>query len=380
MSEDQNNIRKAQAFGQSIWLDSISRDLIDSGRLQELADLGVSGITSNPTIFDKAISESSDYDESIQRYAREGRDNAGIFEGLAIEDIRAAADILRPLYDRLEGADGFVSLEVNPLLASDTAGTVEEARRLWASVDRPNVMIKVPGTAEGIPAIRALTSEGININVTLLFSVQAYRDAANAFIDGLEEYARKPGADLNGMASVASFFVSRVDSAVDRRLGSMSGDGSAAEAQKLQGRAAIANAKLAYAEFQELFSEGGRFGELARMGARPQRTLWASTSTKNPDYPDVMYMDGLIGPHTVNTAPLETIEAFLDHGTVEETLGSGVQEARAHIQRLEGLGISMDEVTDELLEAGVKAFADSFHSLLQRIDEKKARVLSGASD
>ncbi|MCH7906699.1 MAG: transaldolase [Chloroflexi bacterium] len=365
-----NTIQLAHEVGQSIWLDYISRDLIDSGELRRLVDTGVRGVTSNPAIFQSAISGSNDYDASLIRYRAETSDPARIFELLAIDDVRDAADVLRPVYDSSGRSDGFVSIEVNPLLAARTDATIAEARRLRAAIDRPNILIKVPGTPEGVPAIRKLISEGISVNVTLLFSLAAYRAAAAAFIDGLSDYVEAGGDDLGGISSVASFFVSRVDTSADGALDGVSGG------REIAGKIGIANAKLAYDEFRRLCATE-RWQQLAARGALPQRPLWASTGVKNPAYPDVLYMNELMGPNTVNTAPPATLDAFLDHGDVAERVTTGVDEAQAQVERLEELGISLDAITGDLLKAGVKAFADAFEGLLEVIDSK-CRELAGA--
>lgn len=364
-----NNIQKALENGQSIWLDSISRDMLRSGELQKFIDLGVTGVTSNPSIFDKALADSDIYDESLLEYAKDGADRQTIFERLAVDDIRDAADVLRPVYDNASMRDGFVSIEVSPNLANDTDGTVIEARRLWAAIDRPNVMIKVPGTPAGVPAIKTLISEGINVNVTLLFSLNAYVAAANAFIEGLSEFAQSGRGIPAAVASVASFFVSRVDTSVDTAL---------PDGHELRGKIGSANAKVAYAKFDELFDRnldgGGNFFPLHSTGAQVQRPLWASTGVKNPDYPDTLYVDGLMGPDTVNTVPEATMAAFSDHGTPGKALTEGIEEARAQLTALADAGVSIDSITDDLLEAGVAAFADSYESLLGRIDEKLAAL------
>jgi transaldolase len=326
-------------------------------------------MTSNPAIFEKAILGSTIYDADIATLAAEGRSAQDIYEGLALADIVSAADLLRPVYDETRGLDGYVSLEVSPELAYDTKGTIAEARRLFGSVARPNVMIKIPGTPEGMPAIAECIGSGININVTLLFALDAYEAAANAYLDGLTALARA-GGDLSRVASVASFFVSRVDTSVDGQLA-----GQAREAE-LRGRAAIANARLAYARFQEIFS-GPRWAALAAQGARVQRPLWASTSTKDPAYPDTMYVDSLIGPHTVNTVPLQTLEAFVDHGRLAETVTGGVAEAAQLMNELAATGIDMEQVTADLLRDGVKAFADAFAKLKAGLGQK-AESLSAA--
>ncbi len=371
---DTNNVFKARELGQSIWLDSISRDMLRSGELKRLVESGVSGVTSNPTIFEKAISESDIYDGALVEYARNGATPERIFEQLAVDDIRDAADVLRSAYDDSSGKDGFVSIEVSPRLAYDTEGTVEEARRLWSTIDRPNVMIKVPGTPEGVPAIKQLISEGINVNVTLLFSIDAYRAAANAYIDGVREYMSSGKGSPNRIASVASFFVSRVDTSVDKGLG---------EGHELTGKAGIANARVAYGEFQELFDitlGSGNFHPLATTGAQVQRPLWASTSVKNPEYPDTMYVDELMGPQTVNTVPAATLDALLERGTVEDRLSSEVDGAKSLMSQIDEAGVSMKKVTDDLLKAGVTAFSDSYDSLLAQISEKLGKLTPAGGD
>jgi len=361
MAKTNDNLKAARALGQSMWLDFIDRDLLLSGKLEQLVDAGVGGLTSNPTIFQKAISEGSEYDSDLRNLAMQGHDDNGIFEGLAVKDIQDAADVLRTVYDATDRADGFVSLEVNPQLANDTDSTVSEAQKLWASVDRPNLLIKVPATPEGIPAIRTLISQGISVNVTLIFSRDSYRAVAGAYIDGLRDYHERGGRYISRIASVASFFVSRVDGSVDALLP----DGS-----DLAGKAGVANAKMAYADFQEIF-DGATFKELADAGARVQRPLWASTSVKNPDYPELMYVDGLIGKDTVNTLPPATLEAFMDHGSPAETLTQNVDDARNALTGLDSAGVSLDGVTDDLLAAGVASFTGSFEDLMSDIKSKR---------
>ena len=347
--------------GQSVWLDFIRRDLLEDGSLQTLVDDGLRGMTSNPTIFQKAIADTDLYDEAIA--AADGDANA-VFESLAIVDIRAATDILRPVYDASDGADGYVSLEVSPNLAYDTDGTIADAKRLWALVDRPNLMVKVPATDEGIPAIEALTAAGLNINATLMFSLADYDAVAMAYVDGAER-ADAP----ERLASVASFFVSRVDSKVDAGLEK---DGSP-EALELLGTIAIANAKLAYDRYREIF-EGEPFAVARARGAAPQRPLWASTSTKNPTYPDLLYVDGLVGSNTVNTMPPATMDAFRDHGAIHrDALTTGVHEAMQRIDALSRFGIDFDAVTGELQTEGVESFANSFNDLLAAIDTELAK-------
>ncbi|MCA9992288.1 MAG: bifunctional transaldolase/phosoglucose isomerase, partial [Anaerolineales bacterium] len=356
--------------GQSVWLDYIRRAYIASGELQAIIEAGVTGITSNPSIFEKAIAGSSDYDADIQRLVMTGRGTTGIYEALALDDIGRAADLLRPVYERTAGRDGYVSLEVSPELAHDTAGTIADARRLFAALGRPNVMIKVPATPAGIPAFQTLISEGINVNVTLMFSLAHYEAVAEAYLRGLEARAAA-GGDLSRVASVASFFVSRVDSAVDKAL-------AAAGNQQLPGKIAVANAKITYQRFQAIFT-GPRWQKLAQAGAQPQRVLWASTSTKNPAYSDTLYVDELIGPHTVNTMPLNTVDAFLDHGTVAETLTAGLDEAQAQLAQLAELGIDLAAITEQLQVAGVDAFATAFRGMLDSVARKRAQIAAAGS-
>ena len=347
-------------LGQSIWYDNIRRALIDSGDLQQLINDGVMGVTSNPSIFEKAIAGSADYDEAIQALAAAGKSVAEIYDALTLADIGRTADLLRPIYDQTNGVDGYVSLEVSPALAHDTAATVTEARRLFAALGRPNVMIKVPATRAGIPAVRQLISEGINVNVTLIFSQAHYEAVAEAYIAGLEASA----GDLSPVASVASFFVSRVDTAVDAALPPDS---------PLRGKIATANSKAAYGRFRTIFS-GSRWQKLAERGARVQRPLWASTSAKNPAYPDTLYVDSLIGPDTVNTVPPATLTAFRDHGVAAATLEQGLDEAQAQLAQLADLGIGLDAITQKLQDDGVAAFAQSFVSLMDSISEKRDRL------
>ena len=368
-----NSLMELQKLGQSVWFDNIRRGFIDSGELQRLIDLGVSGLTSNPSIFEKAITGSTDYDSALLELALDGGSAAEIFERLAIEDIRDAADLLSPVYERTEGADGFASIEVSPHLADDTDGTVAEARRLHATLQRPNVMIKVPATPEGIPAIRRLIGEGINVNVTLIFSLDAYAQVREAYISGLEDLA-SAGGDLSGVSSVASFFVSRVDGVVDSHLEALA-EGDDTELKELMGRAAISNARLAYRDFQRTFEED-RFATLRNRGARLQRPLWASTSTKNPEYSDVLYVDELIGPNTVNTLPDATLNAFLEHGNPMPTIDRDLEDAMLTMERLEDAGISLRQVTGRLLADGVKAFADSYDALIANIEKKRARLVA----
>ena len=367
-----------QQMGQSVWCDSISRSLLDSGELRRMiAEDGLRGVTSNPSIFEKAISGGTDYDREIRTMARAGFSAERIYEVLAIKDIQGAADQFGALFEATGGGDGYVSLEVSPHLAYRTRETVEEARRLWQAVARPNVMIKVPATPAGMPAIRQLLGEGINVNITLMFSMEHYLQVAEAYLQGIETLAAS--AHPVPAASVASFFVSRVDSVVDKLLQERElRAGTPAERErcrKLLGRAAVANTRLVYQKFREIFS-GSRFLRLKQKGFRVQRPLWASTSTKNPRYRDVLYVEELIGPDTVNTMPLETLSAFRDHGVVRATLEEDPDGSRQTWVRLQELGIDMNAVTLKLQEDGVKLFADAFDRLLASIQSKQQAVLS----
>lgn len=365
-----NPLVRLAEFGQSPWFDFISRDIIESGELARLVkDDGLKGVTSNPAIFEKAVSSGTAYDEFIRANATTSNDAVDLYEKLAVRDVQDAADILREVYDSTDAGDGFVSLEVSPHLAFDTEKTIAEARRLWQMVDRPNLMVKVPATPEGIPAIEQLIADGININVTLLFSQAAYRDVAHAYVAGLKRRS-DAGEDVSRVASVASFFVSRIDSLVDKqieeKLASAEGEGKE-RLESLRGNVAVANAKLAYQAYLEIFS-GEEWEALAAKGARPQRVLWASTGTKNKDYSDVLYIDELIGPDTVNTIPPATWDAFRDHGTVAQTLTEGVDEARQTLADLASAGISLDAATDQLLAEAVKLFVDPFDKMIGAVE------------
>jgi transaldolase len=366
-----NTLQRLYAeFGQSPWVDSIDRDLIESGALASMIGDGIRGLTSNPTIFAKAVAAGY-YDELIRSMHEDGADGQAIYEAIAVGDIRDAADLLRSVYDAADGADGLASIEVEPALAEDGDATLRRARELWAAVDRPNIFVKIPATRAGLPAIESATAEGINVNITLMFSVDVYRDVARAYIAGLRRF-QAAGGDVSRIASVASFFVSRVDTKVDRLL-----DQSGTEAAtRARGTAAVANAQMAYQSFDEIFG-GAEFADLRAAGARVQRCLWASTSTKDPSYPDVKYVEALIGPDTVNTMPRETIAATLDHGQLARTLDLDFAAARAALDAVESLGISMRQVTDELIREGVAAFATSFDELLATIDDKR-RALATA--
>ncbi|HKP76560.1 MAG TPA: transaldolase [Longimicrobiaceae bacterium] len=364
--------------GQSVWLDYIRRGIIDNGELEGMIrEYDLRGVTSNPSIFEEAIGKSDDYDDEMEFLAADGAEADEAFETLAVSDIQRTCDLFRPIYDAANGHDGLVSMEVSPLLASDTQRSVDEARRLWKLVGRPNLMIKIPGTDEGIPAIEQLLSEGINVNITLLFSLAGYERVMEAFLRGMERRA-EAGQPLDRVASVASFFVSRVDTAVDAELEAIAKEGgpNAEKAKAVMGRAAIANAKLAYQRFTEVFS-GERWERLAAKGAQVQRPLWASTSTKNPAYRDVIYIESLIGPHTVNTIPLATLEAFNDHGEVRRTVDEGVDQARAELATLKELGIDLEAVTEKLQVEGVEKFSKAFNQMIRAVGEKLARVAQG---
>ncbi len=362
------DIRDLNRLGQSIWIDYIRRSFITSGELKSYIDSGVSGVTSNPSIFEKAMGGSSDYDAALEKLAGRNMATDEIYETLAIEDIRSAADILLPVFERTGGKDGYVSIEVKPSLAYDTEETIKEALRLFETIGKANVMIKVPATKEGIPAITALISEGINVNVTLIFSLSQYREVIDAYMKGLEARLGA-GKSIKGIASVASFFVSRVDSAIDPLL-------EKAGNSKLQGKIALANAKVAYSYFRDTL-KGERWKRLEDKSAMVQRVLWASTSTKNPRYPDTMYVDQLIGPDTVNTVPPATLKLFLLHGRAERTVDKDIEEAESNLKELQALGIDFDSVTSELLEKGVESFSRAFDSLLKSVEEKRKRLKKG---
>ena len=362
-------------LGQAVWLDTISRSLLDSGELKYWIDRGLRGMTSNPTIFEKAISGSQDYDSLLLELAHAGKSTDEIFLGLAIRDIQQAADLLRPVYERTQRADGYVSLEVDPTLAKDTQATLTQALELWQRVNRPNLMVKIPATLDGLPAIREAIAAGLNINITLIFSLKRYQSVMAAFLEGIEKRL-SAGQPVDHIASVASFFVSRVDSKVDKLLEGIIGQGgSQAElASRLTGKAAVGNAKQAYQLFRNIF-ESQRFTGLHSRGARPQRPLWASTSTKNPAYSDILYVQELIGKHTVNTMPLNTLEAFLEHGEVRQTVEQDLPAVETQFRQLAELGIDMDQVTQELEEEGVAAFSKSFEELKDTIREKSGAML-----
>lgn len=363
-----NNVKSIHDLGQSIWLDFFDRELMDSGKLQKLIDEdGLTGITSNPSIFEKAVDSSSDYDEDIRTFAAKGKNNEEIFFGFAVNDIQRAADILKPVYDKAKGTDGFVSLEVSPHLANDTEGTINQARQLWKSVSRENVMIKIPGTKEGLVAIKKCISEGININITLLFGLPRYREVTEAYISGLEERV-KNNQPIDHIASVASFFLSRIDVMLDPVLKEKKLD-------NLVGEIAIDSAKEAYQIFKEVFF-GDRFRNLEKQGAKKQKVLWASTSTKDPSFSDVKYVEALIGPDTIDTLPLETIDAFRDHGKAVDHLENNLVQAKQELNQLKENGINIDDITQKLEEEGVQKFNKAYDSLLKAIDSKKKKQMA----
>lgn len=372
-------LKKLQDIGQSFWLDNLSRNLIHSGELKRLiAEEGITGITSNPTIFQKAISGSKDYDTSLRSILEKGiRDEKELFLGLAFEDISRAADLLWPVYRKSGGLDGFVSIEVSPDLAYDTQKTVAEARRLFSTIGKKNILVKVPGTKQGLPAIEQLTAEGVNVNVTLLFSVSRYEEIATAYIRGLEKRFQQ-GEPIDEIASVASFFVSRVDTLVDKlleaRLSSATSEAEKKKIRTLLGKAAVANARLAYKKYKEIFS-GNRFLALTR--AHVQRILWGSTGTKNPSYSDIKYVEELMAPDSINTMPEATLKAFQDHGRAQITIYDKLGEAEKLFPELKELGVDINQVTEQLEAEGVRLFSDSFYLLLKEIAQKRDSSLSG---
>jgi transaldolase len=382
MTASTSPLIQLRELGQSSWCDHLSRELLESGQLARMVHgWGITGVTSNPTTFHKAMSSGDTYDAQIREAAFRGQDLKAIYEELAVRDIQAAADLLRPVYDRTNQEDGFVSLEVSPDLAYDTAGSVLEGRRLWAAVDRPNLMIKIPATKAGLPAVTALLGEGINVNVTLVFGLRRYREVLDAYVEGLLR-AKATGRRLRGIASVASFFVSRVDTLVDRLLelkaDAASNDVERERLLRLTGQAAIANAKAARVCW-EMWRDDDPMRSLLAEGAQPQRLLWASTSTKNPAYKDVVYVEELIGPDSVNTMPIETIAAFDDHGRVRGvTLCNGVADAAAVLTGLSACRIKMETVADELESNGVRLFGESFRRLLAELSVKTEALRSGA--
>ncbi len=369
-----NPLQQLHDLGQSVWYDNIDRAQLDAGDFKRMLDAQeIVGVTANPTIFEKSISSGHAYDAQIEQLIREGKNTNEVYDAVIIQDIRTVADLLRPIYDRTNGADGYVSLEVSPELAHDTKGTIDEAARFWQMVQRPNLMIKIPATPEGIPAIRETLANSINVNVTLIFSLESYKQVANAYIEALEEL-NGAGKDVSHIASVASFFVSRVDTLVDKlledKIKASSNENEKTHLKSLEGKAAIANARVVYQEFQKIFNTP-RFEALKHVGAHVQRPLWASTSTKNPAYRDVLYAEELIGPDTVDTMPLETVNNFRDHGVAANTIQKDVPQASQALADLEKVGIHYDDITLQLLKEGVQKFSDSFHQLFKGIEDKK---------
>jgi len=372
-----NPLLQLQKLGQSVWYDNIDRGQLVSGQFKRLLDEdGVLGVTANPTIFEKSISQGHAYDEQISQLISAGKSTNEIYEAVVIQDIRTVADLLRPIYDRTDGKDGYVSLEVSPDLAHDTQGTIKEAARFWQMVDRPNLMIKIPATPEGIPAVYESLRNGININITLIFSLDSYRAVTDAYLRALEE-RNGESHDISKIGSVASFFVSRVDTLVDKlledKIKASSDEAEKQQLKSLEGKAAIANARLVYQEFKRIFNTP-RFESLKHVGSHVQRPLWASTSTKNPAYRDVLYAEELIGPDTVDTMPLETINNFRDHGQVRYSVEDDIAGAHRIFEELEKVGIHYDQVTQQLQDEGVQKFADSFHQLFAGIDSKKNAI------
>jgi transaldolase len=374
-----NKLQQLHDAGQSIWLDSIDRRMLHDGELdRRIRDDALTGMTSNPTIFQKALASSNAYDEQITEAEDQGLTSWQLFELLETTDVRDACDHFAAVFSSTRGADGYVSIEVSPGVSGSADATVEEARRLWKTVDRPNVMVKVPGTPEGAIAVRRLIAEGINVNITLLFAIQAHERVIDAYLAGLEDRV-KANKPIDGLSSVASFFVSRVDTEIDKRLDALIAKAPQQEKERLEmlkGRAAIANAKLAYRLFTKKFA-GPRWEALAKQGARVQRPLWASTSTKNPKYRDVMYVEELIGPDTVDTMPPATIDAFRDHGVVDRTVDKKVAAAEGLLKEIEAVGISMEEVTEKLLEEGIASFQKSFDELIGGLESKIGSLAPG---
>lgn len=370
-----NPLLELQSLGQSIWIDFISRGIISSGELQRMIEEdGVSGVTSNPSIFEKAITKSDDYDETIRALTLQGKTTDEVYQLLTVEDIQMVADSLRPTYDRTDGQDGFVSLEVSPTLADDTQGTIQEARLLWSLIGRPNSMIKVPATREGIPAIKQLTGEGINVNITLLFGLPRYQEVVDAYLQGLEILASK-GGNLKHVSSVASFFLSRIDVLLDPLFEKkkLATSPEADIASVLQGQVAIASAKVAYQLYKEAFN-GERFAKLANRGARTQRLLWASTSTKNPMYSDTKYIEPLIGSNTINTLPVETLDAYRDHGQPHLSLEQNISQAYHVLNKLSLIGIDLDKATQQLEDEGVEKFVSALNRLMHSLKEKQSAI------
>lgn len=361
-----NRVKEINNLGQSIWLDFFDREIMDNGSLQQLIDVdGLSGITSNPSIFEKAITSSADYDEDIAQHGSSQMNNIDLFFNLAVHDIQRAADILKPIFDKTNGRDGYVSIEVSPYLAHDTEGTVQQAKQLWNQVNRKNVMIKIPSTAEGLPAIRRCIAAGINVNITLLFGLERYREVTDAYLAGLEDRVNA-NLPISPIASVASFFLSRIDVLLDPILASSDGS-------SIKGKVAIASAKLAYSIYKEVFGSQ-RFKKLEAAGARTQKVLWASTGTKDPAYSDVKYVESLIGPDTINTLPLNTIDAFRDHGIARPSIEENIEDAKNTLEVLKEKGILLNEITQKLEDEGIVKFNKAFDQLLQAIESKRKKA------
>jgi len=370
-----NPINKLHSLGQSIWFDNIERRILINGELATLVKNGkIRGVTSNPSIFNNAISKSKDYDEAIIPLAKVGKSKVEIYETLVIKDIQAACDLFTPLFKETKRADGYVSLEVSPYLANDTEGTIEDARRLWGLVDRPNLMIKIPATIHGLPAVTQAITDGINVNVTLIFSIERYQGVMDAYLTGLEKRL-EAGEPIDTVSSVASFFVSRIDTKIDGLIQDLVDEGSLSivRGKDLFGKIAVANAKLAYASYKEVFN-GERFSKQKAKGGRIQKALWASTSAKNPDFPDTKYVDELIGPDTINTIPPKTLDAFEDHGTAKLTLERDIPAAQSALDDLASIGILLAEATRDLEEQGVNSFADAYTTLLESVEKRRLAV------
>ena len=379
MAHDNSKLAALLDLGQSVWLDFISRDLLRSGRLDELVSQGVGGMTTNPTIFDKAIGKGDSYDQQIEDAVAHGRPTAEIADALIVADVQTACDLMRPVYEHTGHLDGYVSIEVSPALAYDTRKTVNEAHRLHGAVDRPNLMVKIPGTRQGLAAIRQTIADGLDVNVTLLFALEVYEGVIDAYLGGLEDRVAR-GEPIDEVRSVASFFVSRVDVKADQHIDEKLADQAdrivGARLAGLKGTLAVANAKLAYRRFLEI-SSTERWHRLAERGAQAQRLLWASTGAKNPDYDDLLYVDNLIGPQTVNTMPEDTLQAFLDHGVVRRTVDQGFEEARDRLEQAAALGIDIEAITEALQTEGVALFRESFKALLTSVDRKRRHLLTG---
>jgi transaldolase len=370
-----NPIHELHKLGQSVWFDNIERRILENGELASMVENGIiRGVTSNPSIFNNAISNSKDYDGAIIPLAKGGNNKVEIYEALVIEDIQAACDLFAPLFQKTKGEDGYVSLEVSPYLADNTKGTIDDARRLWGLVDRPNLMIKIPATIKGLPAVTQVIADGINVNVTLIFSIERYQKVMDAYLTGLERRLES-GETIGAVTSVSSFFVSRIDTKIDGWIQEQITDGrlTTDQGNVLFGKIAVASAKLAYVKYKEVF-HGERFGRLKEKGGRIQKALWASTSAKNPEYPDTKYVDDLIGPDTINTIPPNTLDAFGDHGTAKLTLEEDVPAAQSSLDYLASIGISLAKATKDLEKQGVQSFADAYSALLESVEKRRLAV------